>query len=397
MAKIRFQVGNYKLHDQPNMNFQLNRIQKLGADLNKVREIAAKVTDNPSYVKLMKEAAKEAKAAGDLRAANAYLRGADFFTPAREGKLEIYNEYREIYYKLNEPMMAENNVQKVLIPFGKGFIPVLYCLHENPKGTIVVHGGFDSYVEEFLKFMVYMHQKGYNAYIFEGPGQGACINDYAMPFTPDWDKPVSAVLDHFQLDDVALVGISLGSLLCKRAAAKEHRIKYLMSVGIMTSFYETLLSGLTEEIRVKVDAAVERQDKEAVNALCYEQAEKNPMYDWYWEHGTYVFGVETPYDMLLTAKKYDIEPIADQITQDYLMVAGANDHFVPLHLANEEIRIMNNVRSFTMRIITSAEKGDDHCNVSNRKLMLDFFVNWLEETKREKAETELAIKRGYSE
>lgn len=40
---------------------------------------------------------------------------------------------------------------------------------------IVAHGGFDSSYEEFFPQMMYLRQLGYTVYLFEGPGQGACL------------------------------------------------------------------------------------------------------------------------------------------------------------------------------------------------------------------------------
>jgi hypothetical protein len=109
----------------------------------------------------------------------------------------------------------------------------------------------------------------------------------------------------------------------------------------------------------------------------------------------HVFGRDNPYDAMCRASEFKLTPeLASKITQDYLIVLGANDHFMPLSLSHDEIDLLANVRSFTMRIITAKELGDDHCNVSNRKLMLDTFINWMEEIKNSTAELEAAIKNG---
>ncbi len=396
MTKLEFPVGNYKLHENSNFNYQLNRTHAIGGDLEEIKGIATQVTGIPSYVALMKEAAEKAKAEGRIQNAVAYLRAQDFFTSVHDNKVAIYDEYIKLYYEVNAEILKENNVQQARVPYEGGFMPVIYCVHDNPKGTIVLHGGFDSYVQEHLKFMIYMYQNGYSAYIFEGPGQGECINKYHIPFTPDWHKPVGAVLDYFKLDDVALVGISLGALLCKRAAAKEPRIKYLLSVGAMTSALAGTSERLPKPIREKLEAALANEDKDMVNTIIQGLRAVSPEFDWNMEHGLYVFGKETPYDYLKAVESaYSIAPIADQVTQDYLLIVGANDHFAPLKLVHDEVDIMTSVRSFTLRIIEAVEQGDDHCNVSNRKLMLDIFVNWLEETKRLKAETERAVELGH--
>jgi len=37
-----------------------------------------------------------------------------------------------------------------------------------------------------------------------------------MPMTPDWQKPIGALLDYFHMDDVAPIGYSLGGCLAMR-------------------------------------------------------------------------------------------------------------------------------------------------------------------------------------
>jgi hypothetical protein len=51
---------------------------------------------------------------------------------------------------------------------------------------------------------------------FDGPGQGAA-REAGIPMTADWHCPVAAVLDRCALDDVTLLGFSLGRCLVMRA------------------------------------------------------------------------------------------------------------------------------------------------------------------------------------
>lgn len=60
-------------------------------------------------------------------------------------------------------------------------MPVLKFNAESPKGTIVMHGGFDSSYEEFFSECEYLRERGYDVYLFEGPGQGECIRLYGAP------------------------------------------------------------------------------------------------------------------------------------------------------------------------------------------------------------------------
>jgi len=79
--------------------------------------------------------------------------------------------------------------------------------------------------------MKFLAAHGYEVIGFEGPGQGAALRKYGLAFDIAWEKPVKAVLDYCDLDDVTLFGLSLGGWLCLRAAAFEPRIKRVIATG----------------------------------------------------------------------------------------------------------------------------------------------------------------------
>jgi alpha-beta hydrolase superfamily lysophospholipase len=45
----------------------------------------------------------------------------------------------------------------------------------SPKSTIVVFGGFDSYIEELIPTALLLRDAGYDVVAFDGPGQGAAL------------------------------------------------------------------------------------------------------------------------------------------------------------------------------------------------------------------------------
>ena len=60
--------------------------------------------------------------------------------------------------------------------------------------------------------------------------------------TPDWHRPVGAILDRLSMSDVTLVGISLGGCLAIRAAAYEPRVTRVVAFDALTDFLETACS-----------------------------------------------------------------------------------------------------------------------------------------------------------
>ena len=97
-------------------------------------------------------------------------------------------------------------------------------------------------MEEFYSVACYIADMGYDVILFEGPGQGAALRRSSLYMTYEWEKPVAAVLDYFQLSDVTLVGVSLGGYLAPRAAAFEERITRLVAFDVF--LYDQHGSGL---------------------------------------------------------------------------------------------------------------------------------------------------------
>ncbi len=136
---------------------------------------------------------------------------------------DMFYEYYAAYFKAadgGKPM-----VERVEVPYEEVKLPVMHVTPEgDKKGVLLIHGGNDSYFEEFFFPILYLRQKGYEVYLFEGPGQGGVVRIRKKHFTHEWEKPVKAVLDYFHLEDVTIVGVSLGGYLAPRAAAFERRI-----------------------------------------------------------------------------------------------------------------------------------------------------------------------------
>lgn len=72
-------------------------------------------------------------------------------------------------------------------------------------------------------------ENGFEVYLFEGPGQGGVMRLQGKHFTHEWEKPVKAILDYFHLEDVTIIGASLGGMLAPRAAAFEKRISRVIA------------------------------------------------------------------------------------------------------------------------------------------------------------------------
>ena len=382
---VHFRVGTHWLHQDPNFNFQMNRTFLWGGgDLKELREVGEKIKDTTSWEKEFIVLGEKALAAGRIQNAIAYFRMAEFFMfDDHPAKIDIYDKARDLFYDYYSGTFQDRKIITDKIPYETGYLPVWHAAPpDGPvRDTLLIHGGFDSYLEEFLPVILYLQSCGFAVYMFEGPGQGMAIRKYKIPFTYEWEKPVKAVLDFYRLEEVTAIGISLGGMLAPRAAAFEPRIKRVVGWSILPNFLEVLIATRKPELQQLLRLLLRLKLKKLTNAMIRSQMAKDPLMKWGINHGSYVFGVKTPYEYLRRANDFQIWNIADQITQDFLLLGAQQDHFIPLNFYPQEIDALQKVRSLTFRIFTGEERAESHCNIGNMKLALDFIMQWIEHLK----------------
>jgi hypothetical protein len=79
---------------------------------------------------------------------------------------------------------------RIDIPYARGFLPAYRFTPPAPRSTVVVFGGFDSYIEEFLAILLALADAGHDVAGFEGPGQGSAREGAGLAMTVEWDRPV---------------------------------------------------------------------------------------------------------------------------------------------------------------------------------------------------------------
>lgn len=118
-------------------------------------------------------------------------------------KKELFEKFHTLFYRAFD----EEGLQRHEVPYQSSHLAAstLEARAENSKGTVVIHGGFDSLIEEFYCFWDYFAGLGYDVIAFEGPGQEMTYRRFGLTLDHDWEKPVGAVLDHFGVDDATLL------------------------------------------------------------------------------------------------------------------------------------------------------------------------------------------------
>jgi pimeloyl-ACP methyl ester carboxylesterase len=382
MNKTAFPIGFHQLHPDVSMNFQMNRwfswVGEPGM-LEELRNAAPRINNYVDWKREFLRLADLASTQGHVLRAGFYFRAADFFMRANDP--DRRNARRQFLAAMRSVYGLDPLARHAVLYAAQGNSGVLPAYRFTPirsKGTIVFFGGFDSYIEELTTAFIYLRDAGYEVIAFEGPGQGGALNDAGLHMTPDWHLPVKAVLDHFKLEHVTLVGLSMGGCLVMRAAAFEPRVDRVVAYNIYPDALDTTLRQLGTLQRGLLKALLKLRAAPVVNAMARRAASKSPIAQWGLEEGMHVTGASSPCGYFRRTQAYVTADVSALITQDVLLLAGRDDHLVPMVHFYGQIKSLTNARSITTRLFTAAESAGSHCQVGNYGVALRTIVNWLD-------------------
>ncbi|MCC8051520.1 MAG: alpha/beta fold hydrolase [Clostridiales bacterium] len=380
---IALKKGVYKLNGEANFNYQLNRVINWdGGRLEDIQKIGGKIKSSADWKRELIALGDEAMEEERIDNAIAYYRMSEFFMyDGDPDKKKYYEKATALFYEYYADYFEGENprIRRLEVPYEGVKLPVMHVEPEGEsRGILLLHGGNDSYFEEFLFSLLYLQEKGFEVYLFEGPGQGGVIRTQGMHFTHEWEKPVKAVLDFFHLSDVTIIGVSLGGYLAPRAAAFDKRITKVVAWSVFPSFLDVIIGGQPPALRKIFYLLMRLHAKGPVNLIFNAKAKKEPMIDWGLKHGMYAYEADSAYGYAKKLADYSLKPIADKVTQDLLILGASRDHFIDYHMIGREIDMFTNVRSLTFRLFTEKEEAENHCNVGNGKLALDTICGWVE-------------------
>jgi alpha-beta hydrolase superfamily lysophospholipase len=369
-------VGWYELHPDVSLNFQLNRWAAYGGErwLADVRPVLPVLTSYDAWRDTFVSLAERALERGRRLDAALHFRAAEFFMlgsdrrkkPLRQRLLALLREAAGV------SLEARREVR-----FDGLRLPAWHFPAEKSRGTVVLFGGFDSYIEEFFPVLIELRTLGWDVVAFEGPGQGSVLEDQGAPMTRAWHRPVAAVLDAFGLDDVTLVGLSLGGCLVIRAAAFEPRVRRVVAFDILSDFSAVLRTQQPAAIGLLMRGLQAARAHRIIDRSVALLARRRPVVEWGVAQAEQVFGRETPSAALQAARAYHTRDVSSRVRQDVLLMAGRQDHYVPLEQLWDQARLLTSARSITTRVFTAEESAQAHCQVGNLPLAIRVISDWV--------------------
>ncbi|MGH1338438.1 MAG: alpha/beta fold hydrolase [Aureispira sp.] len=358
-------------------DFQINRVLTYGEEAcyrQEVLDAMMGVSNFKIWFDKWLRLAQKAEAEKRFLHAGYYYRMAEFFLSEKDvAKEEMYTRSLHNFQRV---IVLDEGVEEFTVPYQGKSLKTLVFLPKKELGELVMFGGYDSFIEEFYLAVKDFVKQGYKVTLFEGPGQGSSLKK-GLYFDHRWELPVAAVLDYFELQEVTLIGISWGGYFALRAAAYEKRIKRVVAYDILYDGFDCMLNQFPSFLKMIFQMLFRFQQSRWINRfLNYFMRKKMPV-DWAITHGMYITGTATPYDFYVKLQAHSLQGHTSKIEADVLLLAGENDHYIPLkhyHILRKEL---TNVKRLKGRIFTKEEGGEQHCQVGNHGLAIKEILEWL--------------------
>lgn len=249
----------------------------------------------------------------------------------------------------------------------------------DAPSTLVIMNGYDGYAEEIMGFAEYFPCRPFDIITFDGPGQGHTALA-GMPLEPRWELPTTAVLDYFDLDGAAALGVSFGGYLVMRAAAHMPRISHIIAFDMMYRLLDGLTVPLPRPLRPIADAVVANpRPAWLIDAALGVAPRFSADLAWKLQQARHLTGLDKPSDVLRALGAYTMEPLAGMIRKPCLVMAGDADQYVPFERLSDVRRILAGAQTLDVRAFHEATDPGmaQHCQVGDLDRAFAIMGDWL--------------------
>jgi hypothetical protein len=273
--------------------------------------------------------------------------------------------------------------QAVRIPFDGYHLPG-WLLTPGGKGkrpTIILNNGSDAQnIDLWVAGGAAALERGWNALIFEGPGQGGNLFLHNRPFIPDWERVITPVVDLLrarpEVDKrrICLYGSSFGGYLTPRAAAFEHRLAGLTTDPGAVDPFSSWRTALPKEVLEVFEAG----DRNAFNQIWDEipkHLSKNEAFNF--RKRAEIYGNVDGFDAMTLASKFHLTPeVAAKIQAPTAICSPELEQFFP----GQPEQLLKLLRTKKELLKFTIEEGAElHCEPMAPQLRNERVLDWLED------------------
>ncbi|HXP54573.1 MAG TPA: acetylxylan esterase [Streptosporangiaceae bacterium] len=351
------------------------------------------------------QAGQDLAAGHRASARSGYLRAASYYdlvlyfilgTTARAQEAAAYAAMQRCWQQASQ--LSEPPFEPVKIPYGNTWMPG-YLLRPDDRPvrrpTVILNNGEDAQNIRMWAFGgAAALERGYNALIFEGPGQGSMLFERQIPFRSDWEKVITPVVDYLRSrpevdrSRIVLSGSSLGGELVVRAAAFEHRLAALVAdpgfLSIWLSWqtgFAAITSLFTQGLsKDQINTAWQQKIVPTLDAGDrFNLAKISEGYGRSYLRAARAGQVFTDlYDLGTTLMKFTVADVAGQVTAPTLVTAYDGDTLVvpPTGQGTKVYQLLTGPKQFHQ--FTTAQGADQHCAPMAPQTRNQAVYDWLD-------------------
>lgn len=309
-------------------------------------------------------------------ARDAYLRAARYYASAFFFVLGTRDPSRELtLWKLmracfdNAIARWATPIEQVEIPYENTTLKGYLFLADKSgarRPLIILNNGSDGQVMEMLAYgAVDAVARGYNALVFDGPGQGEALYVQNLPFRYDWEKVITPIVDwavarkDVDANKIALYGISQAGYWVPRAVAFEHRIAAAAADPGVMQVWTTWWNIWVNQLPPEMKTMLANGDKATFDEYMAEGLKQQPPESGFqFAKRAEPYGTKSYYDLLTLTKQYDLTQVVGQIKCPVWIADPEGEQFWP----GQSKQLYDALTCpKTLVPFTAAEGADTHC------------------------------------
>lgn len=317
--------------------------------------------------------------------ATMYLDQALFFVlgshnPTRKHEGALYREMEGAW--ASAAALFKPRFEPVSVKWNGGTMPGWFL---SPGGrqrrpTVILNTGSDAQnIDMYVYGGAAALERGWNALIFEGPGQGSNLFLRNQAFVPDWERVITPVVDflraHPKVDKrrICLVGQSFGGYLVARAAAYEHRLAAVAPDPGVVNPFVTWQENLPPEMLELLNAGRRNEFNGYWNEITKHLPPNEAAG---FAKRTEIYGNGSGYDKMKLAQKFVLKKQeARRIAAPLGILSPELEQFFP---GQPETMAKWVKAPHTLIKFTVAEGGEYHCEPMAPQLRNERLFDWLE-------------------
>lgn len=247
----------------------------------------------------------------------------------------------------------------------------------TPRPTLVMTNGSDGALAGmWASGAAEALARGWNALVYDGPGQQSLLFERGVPFRPDWEAVLTPVVDALigraDVDPAALTayGISQAGYWLPRALSVEHRFVAAVADPGVVDVSTSWMGHLPPPMIALLDAG----DKATFNSYMAQVA-GDPAEAREFAFRARPYGVDDPFDLFSAVRAYQLRHVAADIRTPLLITAPDDEQFWPGQ--SDELADLLTSPHEVMHF-TREDGANWHCQPLARRLTATRMLGWLE-------------------